>query len=105
MKIWPFLATLLISHVCLGLDGEDLELLRRNNMSDLEILLHVDEWGVKPKNDLEVLKYKGQERSTVDWENIDENTWLDFNKWKEQLKVKESTPDWKLKLKESRLLH
>ncbi|MBC74496.1 MAG: hypothetical protein CME64_00615 [Halobacteriovoraceae bacterium] len=70
-------------------------------MSDLEILLHVDEWGVKPKNDLEVLKYKGQERSTVDWENIDENTWLDFNKWKEQLKVKESTPDWKLKLKES----
>ena len=102
MRILPFLATLFISCVVHGFEQNELDLLRRNNMNTTEVLLHMDHWGVKPSSEVDVPQYKGQAKSMIDWENIDSNRWLDFNRWKEELSIKDSTPDWQIKLRDSK---
>lgn len=48
--------------------------------------------------------YKGERASLVEWEELDEKRFLDFERWKLDLKVKEQEPRWRINLQERRLL-
>jgi hypothetical protein len=50
------------------------------------------------KTDEDQKVFSGQDKSTVDWNDLDES-WLDLNKWKESRKFKDNNPLWKLKLR------
>lgn len=67
--------------------------------------LSVDKWSVnKDKIDLEAKKIKGISQSVIDWDGQSTNQLLDFNYWKEQRGQKDNQPNWKTKLRDSRLL-
>jgi hypothetical protein len=47
--------------------------------------------------------YKGEDRSLVDWENLDEG-WLDYSKWKRDYRWREKIPQWTRALRDKRLI-
>lgn len=64
------------------------------------ILIGTDQQ-LKPQ---ESLDYQGKKASLVNWEDVDERRFLDFERWKVDLAVKEKQPRWRINLKERRLL-
>lgn len=64
------------------------------------ILIGTDQQ-LKPQ---ESLDYRGKKSSLVNWEDVDERRFLDFERWKVDLAVKEKQPRWRINLKERRLL-
>lgn len=42
--------------------------------------------------------FKGQDFSLVQWDEIDPNEWLDYRLWMQQLALRESQKDWRIKL-------
>ena len=50
------------------------------------------------------VQYKGEKASLVDWEELDEKRFLNIERWKVDLKVKESEPRWRRNLQERRLM-
>lgn len=51
------------------------------------------------KTDKDQKLFFGQDKSTVEWNDLDDS-WLDFDKWKENREFKDKNPLWKLKLRE-----
>lgn len=49
------------------------------------------------------LQYRDQQRSLILWDQVNTNEWSDFELWKKQLYLKESSPQWELTLRENRL--
>lgn len=47
--------------------------------------------------------YRDQHRSLILWDQVNVNEWSDFELWKKQLFIKETTPQWELSLREKRL--
>ena len=86
----------------LALTEEDIEFMRKNNMSANKIMLHTDVWGVKPsKFNQDVEPYKGQTNSLIDWMNNDPNDWLDFDYWKLTREARDKYEDWKIRLRDA----
>jgi hypothetical protein len=50
------------------------------------------------------VQYKGEKASLVDWEELDEKRFLNIERWKVDLKVKENEPRWRRNLQERRLM-
>lgn len=49
------------------------------------------------------LLYRDQQRSLIQWDQVNLDEWSDFELWKKQLYIKETTPQWELTLRENRL--
>lgn len=49
------------------------------------------------------INFKGERASLINWEDVDEDKYLNFNQWKVDLKVKETEPLWRRNLQERRL--
>lgn len=52
----------------------------------------------------EAVVYKQQTRSLIDWKNINSDTWLDFDQWKNHTESIAKSPDWERKLRERTLV-
>ncbi len=48
--------------------------------------------------------YKKQKRSLIDWENLDAQSWLDFDAWKLRTESIAKSPDWEQRLRERSLV-
>jgi hypothetical protein len=91
---------MLFSTFVIALDATDQALLKEHGISGPKILLHTDNWEVKPsKIDMDGIAFKGQSKSLIDWK-LDHYLWLDFNYWSEQRKERDNFPEWKIKLRE-----
>jgi hypothetical protein len=44
------------------------------------------------------LGYLGESQSLIEWEKLDKS-WMDFQKWKQQLRYKEENTEWKILIK------
>lgn len=82
-----------------ALERDDLELMRSSNMLDRRVMLHSDDWGVKPSESEEVV-YQGQGRSLIDWDRLDPIDWLDWERWKRRREVIENEDDWRLRIRD-----
>lgn len=49
------------------------------------------------------VSFKGEKTSLIRWGELEEDSFLDFNQWKVDLKVKENEPRWRRNLQETRL--
>lgn len=84
----------------MAFDKSELDFMRENNMLEQEVLLHEDEWAVKPLNTEDIPRYKGQGKSLVDWEELDVNTWLDFRAWKMRREERDEKSNWRRQLRD-----
>jgi hypothetical protein len=50
------------------------------------------------------LYYRGRKSSLIEWGDVDEDRFLNFERWKVDLSVKEKQPRWRINLQERRLL-
>lgn len=53
--------------------------------------------------ELREVKFAGEKASLVEWEDVDEKDFLDFQKWKIERQLKDENPLWKQNLQETRL--
>ena len=53
--------------------------------------------------ELREIKFAGEKSSLVDWEEVQEKDFLDFQKWKIERQLKDENPLWKQNLQETRL--
>jgi hypothetical protein len=84
----------------LGLETELLPLLpggERFTRSNL----HQDEgWNVKEQEVIRPsMPLKGQKFSTIHWENIEPEKWMDFDIWKSERELKDNVPEWQLRVR------
>ncbi len=85
-----------------ALTTEDTKLLGKMGITAPRILLHTDQWQVKPsKIDSDGVRYKGQAKSLIEWNEMDHVKWLDFNYWKQQRQQRDISPDWKIKFRQA----
>ncbi len=47
--------------------------------------------------------YYGQDQSLIDWKNLKSKDFLNFGKWKRELKQKEESPNWEILIKDRKL--
>lgn len=52
------------------------------------------------KMDVDTLVYKGQNKSTIQWKEINPYKWLDFDEWKKTRAFRDKNPYWKMKLRQ-----
>lgn len=50
------------------------------------------------------VQYKGERASLIEWEDLDEKRFLNIERWKVDLKIKENEPRWRRNLQERRLM-
>lgn len=67
--------------------------------SKVKIFVSSDQQVKKEKSS----KFAGERSSLIDWEDLKEETYLSFEKWKVSLKVKEDNPSWQRSLRERKL--
>jgi hypothetical protein len=85
-----------------ALTEEDIQFMRANELESTKILLHTDQWGVKPSElDRDNKPYKGQTNSLIDWKYLDPNDWLDIDYWKMTREARDTYADWKIRLRDS----
>lgn len=51
-----------------------------------------------------LLKYRGKKASLINWEDVDSRRFLDIERWKVDLSVKEKQPRWRINLQERGLM-
>ncbi len=86
----------------LALDESDRSLLEAEGLLQGKTMLHTDVWSVKPsKIDVDKIAYRGQGKSLINWEELEEKKWLDFHYWKHQRMQRDKDPTWKIKLRDS----
>jgi len=86
----------------LTLTKDDMEFMQANGIQGTKILLHTDQWGVKPSElDRDIQPYKGQANSLIDWKSLDPNEWLDISYWKLTREARDTYEDWKIRLRDS----
>ena len=103
MILRALIFTTLFSALGHSLERKDFSFLRGENFLGKEVVLHSDDWGVKPPKPEDFKAYKGQSNSLVEWDSLDPNEWLDFNQWKLQRERQDRTPEWRIKARD--LLH
>lgn len=58
------------------------------------------DWKVEEKQAIvDTQPLKGQTFSTIDWEGQDPKQWLDIDRWLADRAAKDSTPDWKIRIR------
>ncbi len=69
--------------------------------SNEKVLLHDDSWAIeKEEIDPESRFYKNQTKSLTDWNQIDPEKWLDFERWKRQRELRDQKDSWKQQLRD-----
>jgi hypothetical protein len=53
--------------------------------------------------DSDPIRYKGQKASLINWEWINPNDWLNYDRWLSERAFKDKSPDWKIMLRDSDL--
>ncbi len=89
----------------LGLETEVLPELKGEQRFTTPELNQKEDWQVTPEQtiiDLEV-PHKGQGHSIIPWEGQDPEEFLSISKWILEREIKDVTPDWKLRVRQSQL--
>ncbi len=89
----------------LGLEREVLPELRGDQRFTTPDLNQKEDWQVTPEQtikDLEV-PHKGQDYSIIPWKTQDPEDFLSVSKWILEREIKDGTPDWKIRVRQSQL--
>jgi hypothetical protein len=89
----------------LGLESEILpELKGEDQFTELD-LRKEDDWQVSPQKVKKNLStpHKGHDHSLIPWSNLDPEDWLSIQTWLAERKIKDATPNWKLRLRQAKL--
>lgn len=77
------------------------ELEGEQNFSKKDFHQKID-WRVEEKQAIQdSAPIKGQTHSTIDWEGQDPKEWLDIDRWLADRAIKDSTPDWKIRIRQN----
>ena len=90
------------AHNAAGLTNADEALLKSAGILNKSVLLHDDTWGVKPSEiDVDSNQFKGQAKSLINWKELNHDSWLNFNTWRDERSKRDKIANWKLKLRQS----
>ena len=84
----------------LGLESELLPLLPGEGRFTRSNLHQDENWNVKEQEVIRPsLPLKGQKYSTIQWENIDPDKWMNFDIWKSERELKDNLLEWQLRIR------
>ncbi len=75
------------------------EELAKSEDEKVRIYVSPDEQLVNP----EILKFKGEQASLIEWDRLEESKFLDLDQWRVDIRVKQKEPRWRRNLQERRL--
>ncbi len=81
-----------------ALEEKDLLLMEEYELLDSKRRKITEDWKVNPsKLDIDLYKYKDQDRNITDWENLNAYEWLDFKNWERERNLKDQDMEWRKK--------
>ena len=85
----------------LALEDQDIDLIDNFDLIKTNIRLNLEaNEDNSAKFDEQSFRFKGQERNTINWKELDSYEWLSFSQWAKDLKEKEASPAWRRRVKE-----
>ncbi len=103
MKAFFLILLVGISYSAIALEGDDLSLIEQYNLISSSIPVDDEDWTVNPSElDVDPFKFKNQERNVIDWNNLDEQEWLNIGIWIKERDFKDSFPNWRRRLREEK---
>lgn len=87
----------------LGLETEVLPDLKGKQRFSPQKMHQTSSWNVTEEQvEQDSAPLKGQQHSLIAWDRIDPDNWMDIQQWLNDRKIKDKTPDWKIRLRDDR---